>query len=166
MMRFAGNFHPEWGYLAPAPSFMRTARIVVVATAIGATAGAAAVLSLVDRPATDTGTTSIAAHALVTSVQATTSAAASTAATATPAAPIMAAAPVTPLHSGQPKVSAGTPPQAVPSQALSQAKTAASSSALAASSGPASSDTGTPSPTPPPPQSSRSSVAALADQPP
>src|SRR5215472_10034663 len=49
-MRFAGNFHPEWGYLAPAPNFMRTARIVAVATAIGATAGAAVVLSLVDRP--------------------------------------------------------------------------------------------------------------------
>ena len=42
-MRFAGNFHPEWGYLAPAPNFMRTARVVVVATAIGATAGAAVV---------------------------------------------------------------------------------------------------------------------------
>ena len=45
-MRAGGNFHPEWGYLAPAPSFMRTARIVAVATAIGATAGAAVVLSL------------------------------------------------------------------------------------------------------------------------
>src|SRR5579862_127421 len=45
-MRTGGNFHPEWGYLAPAPSFMRTARIVAVATAIGATAGAAVVLSL------------------------------------------------------------------------------------------------------------------------
>src|SRR5580704_8361976 len=45
-MPFGGNFHPEWGALAPAPSFMRTARIVAVATAIGATAGAAVVLSL------------------------------------------------------------------------------------------------------------------------
>lgn len=45
-MRSGGNFHPEWGYLAPAPSFMRTARIVAVATAIGATAAAAVVLSL------------------------------------------------------------------------------------------------------------------------
>ena len=50
-MRSAGNFSPEWGYLAPAPSFMRTARVVVVATAIGATAGAGVVLSLLDRPA-------------------------------------------------------------------------------------------------------------------
>jgi hypothetical protein len=38
-MRSAGNFSPEWGYLAPAPSFARTARVVLVATAIGATAG-------------------------------------------------------------------------------------------------------------------------------
>ena len=45
-MRAGGNFHAEWGYLAPAPSLMRTARIVVVATAIGATAGAAVVVSL------------------------------------------------------------------------------------------------------------------------
>jgi hypothetical protein len=67
-MRSAGNFHPEWGYLAPAPSFMRTARIVLVAMAIGATAGAAVIISLVPRPAADAGNTSIAAHALVTSV--------------------------------------------------------------------------------------------------
>jgi hypothetical protein len=45
-MAFGGNFHPEWGALAPATSFMRTARIVAVATAIGATAGAGVVLSL------------------------------------------------------------------------------------------------------------------------
>jgi len=67
-MRSAGNFHPEWGYLAPAPSFMRTARIVLVATAIGATAGAAVIISLVQRPTGDAANTSIAAHALVTSV--------------------------------------------------------------------------------------------------
>jgi hypothetical protein len=67
-MRSAGNFHPEWGYLAPAPSFMRTARIVLVAMAIGATAGAAVIISLVQRPASDAANTSIAAHALVTSV--------------------------------------------------------------------------------------------------
>ena len=50
-MRLSGNFHLEWGYLTPVPSVMRTARIVAVATAIGATAGAAVVLSLADRPA-------------------------------------------------------------------------------------------------------------------
>ncbi len=49
-MRLAGNFNPEWGYLAPAPSFIRTVRIAVVAAAVGATAGAAVVFSLVDRP--------------------------------------------------------------------------------------------------------------------
>jgi hypothetical protein len=75
-MRSAGNFNPEWGYLAPAPSFMRTARLVLVATAVGATAGAVVVLSLVERPAADAGKTSIAAHALVTSVQAATAPAA------------------------------------------------------------------------------------------
>jgi hypothetical protein len=67
-MRSAGNFHPDWGYLAPAPSFMRTARIVLVATAIGATAGAAVMISLVQHPATDPANAPIAAHALVTSL--------------------------------------------------------------------------------------------------
>jgi hypothetical protein len=86
-MRSAGNFSPEWGYLAPAPSFMRTARIVVVATAIGATAGAGVVLSLLDRPAAEGDRASlVAAHAIVTSVQAATA----------PIAPAsVAAAPVT-----------------------------------------------------------------------
>lgn len=67
-MRSAGNFHPEWGYLAPAPSFMRTIRIALVATAIGATAGAAVVVSLVGRPSHSLASTSIASHALVRSV--------------------------------------------------------------------------------------------------
>jgi hypothetical protein len=68
VMRSAGNFHPDWGYLAPAPSFMRTARIVLVATAIGATAGAAVMISLMPHSATDAANAPIAAHALVTSV--------------------------------------------------------------------------------------------------
>jgi hypothetical protein len=67
-MRSSGNFHPDWGYLAPAPSFMRTARIVLVATAIGATAGAAVIISLAPHSATDAANAPIAAHALVTSV--------------------------------------------------------------------------------------------------
>jgi hypothetical protein len=71
-MRSAGNFSPEWGYLAPAPSFMRTARVVLVATAVGATAGAAVVLSLIDRPAVEGEKSLVAAHAIVTSVQAAT----------------------------------------------------------------------------------------------
>ena len=79
-MRSAGNFNSEWGYLAPVPSFMRTVRVVLVATAIGATAGAAVVLSLIDRPATaeHDRTASITAHAIVTSAQANPAAAAPT----------------------------------------------------------------------------------------
>ena len=49
-MRLAGNSSLEWGYLAPASSFVRAARAVVVATAIGAFAGAAVIFSLVDGP--------------------------------------------------------------------------------------------------------------------
>ena len=64
-MRSAGNFHPEWGYLAPAPSFVRTVRIALVATAIGAVAGAAVVVSLVEGPGSRDNT-AIAAHALLT----------------------------------------------------------------------------------------------------
>ncbi len=61
-MRRAANFNPEWGYLAPAPSFVRSARLVIVAAAIGATAGAAVVFSLADRPAAEP---SVAARTLV-----------------------------------------------------------------------------------------------------
>ena len=45
-MRHITNFHPEWGCLAPAPSFMRTLRIAAVATAVGVAVGGGAVLSL------------------------------------------------------------------------------------------------------------------------
>jgi hypothetical protein len=65
-MRSAGNFHPEWGYLAPAPSFMRSVRTALVATAIGAIAGAVVVVSLVSHPGANDNNSSIAAHALVT----------------------------------------------------------------------------------------------------
>jgi hypothetical protein len=65
-MRSAGNFHPEWGYLAPAPSFMRSVRTALVATAIGAVAGAVVVVSLVSHPGANDNNSSIAAHALVT----------------------------------------------------------------------------------------------------
>jgi hypothetical protein len=61
-MRFADNFNPEWGYLAPAPRFMRTLRIAVVAAAVGASAGGAAVFSLIGRPAAEE--TSVAARTL------------------------------------------------------------------------------------------------------
>jgi hypothetical protein len=63
-MRSAGNFHPEWGYLAPAPSFMRMVRTALVATAIGAVAGAVVVVSLIERPGSNDS--AIAAHALLT----------------------------------------------------------------------------------------------------
>ena len=61
-MRHAKKFHPEWGFLAPAPSFMRTLRTVLAATAVGATAGGGLVLSLVDHSA---GQTSVAERTLV-----------------------------------------------------------------------------------------------------
>src|SRR5690348_3386038 len=44
-MRSSTNFHPEWGYLAPSPSFIRRARVALIATAVGATFGAGGVLS-------------------------------------------------------------------------------------------------------------------------
>ena len=65
-MRHAGNFNPEWGYLAPAPNFLRTTRLFVVVAAIGATASAAVVFSLMDRPAAET---SVAARTLVQPVE-------------------------------------------------------------------------------------------------
>ena len=63
-MRHVGNFNPEWGYLSPAPTLLRTARVFVVAVVIGATASAAVVFSLMDRPAAET---SVAARTLVLS---------------------------------------------------------------------------------------------------
>jgi hypothetical protein len=53
-MHHAMHFHPEWGCLAPAPSLLRTMRIVLVATAVGATAGGGVVLSLVGHSAAET----------------------------------------------------------------------------------------------------------------
>ena len=64
-MHRAGNFNLEWGYLAPAPSFLRTVRLIAVAAAIAATASAAVVFALVRQPAAEE---SIAARTLVQSV--------------------------------------------------------------------------------------------------
>jgi len=61
-MRYDRNFHPEWGYVAAAPSVMRTVRLIAVAAIIGATAGAATVFSLLDRPVAEE---SVAARTLV-----------------------------------------------------------------------------------------------------
>ncbi len=68
-MRRAGKFHPEWGYLAPTPTFARRVRVVRVATAVGATAGAGVGFSWVSHPATET---SVAARTLVRPLEATT----------------------------------------------------------------------------------------------
>src|SRR6516162_3371503 len=65
-MRHAGNFNPEWGYIAPAPNFLRTVRVLVVAAVIGAMASAAVVFSLTDRPVAET---SVAARTLVQPVE-------------------------------------------------------------------------------------------------
>jgi hypothetical protein len=66
-MRSAGNLHPQWGYLAPAPRLMRTVRIGLVATVIGAIGGAAVIISLIDSLALNEVSASIATRALVTS---------------------------------------------------------------------------------------------------
>jgi hypothetical protein len=58
------NLHPEWGYLAPTPSFMHTVHVALVAMVIGAICAAAVVVSLVE-PRDDN--TSIAARALLAS---------------------------------------------------------------------------------------------------
>ena len=64
-MHSAGNLSLEWGFLAPAPRFLRTVRLVLVATAIGATTSAAVVFALLRQPAAEE---SIAARTLVQSV--------------------------------------------------------------------------------------------------
>jgi hypothetical protein len=109
-MRSAGNFHPEWGYLAPTPSFARTLRVALVATAIGATAGAGVVVSLIAHPASgSTADSSIAAHALVTGVPAANSAAAAPAPAAAPAAAIASPADASPQQAASPgAIGAGT----------------------------------------------------------
>lgn len=146
-MRSAGNFHPEWGYLAPAPSFMRTLRIALVATAIGATAGAAVVVSLVARPASGSAESSIAAHALVagTPIANSTSAAAAPApppaaqqSTAAPAQAAAIAAPPVPAivqQTGASAESAGTsgnPGNAAPPQMASAPNLPVAAAPLAA----------------------------------
>jgi hypothetical protein len=130
-MRSAGNFSPEWGYLAPAPSFARTARVVLVATAIGATAGAGVVLSLIDRPS-EPDKTPIAARAIVTSVRA--EAVPSVAPTPASTAPTTSAAPATvtaPAKAALPSRAsvAAAPPSAKPAAVNAPAPTPAASAA-------------------------------------
>jgi hypothetical protein len=144
-MRSGGNFNPEWGYLAPAPSFMRTARIVVVATAIGATAGAGVVLTLASsgnnpgQQATDTGKSLVVVRSLVQPAEA------ATATTEPRVAPVAAAAQVVtpqplqanappPQASAQPKGNLALPPPAAQISApASSGSRAASTSAVPAS---------------------------------
>lgn len=66
-MHYAANFHPAWGYAAPAPSLLHTARVVLVASAVGATTGAGVAISLVNRPAP--GESSVAARTLARPAQ-------------------------------------------------------------------------------------------------
>jgi len=139
-MRSAGNFHPEWGYLAPAPSFMRTARIVLVAMAIGATAGAAVMISLVQRPAADAANTSIAAHALVTSV------------------PVVDEPPVAAALTDEPALAQSPTPSPSQSAAAAAAPPAPAAGSLASN---AASPT-KPSSISPPPAQANGKVAALA----
>ncbi len=61
------SFRPEWGYVPAANGFSRTIHLVLVATAIGATAGSGVVLSLVD---VASGQASVAAHSVAAPVQA------------------------------------------------------------------------------------------------
>ena len=67
--RFTGNFHPEWGYPAPAPSFMQQARIIAVSMAVGATAAASVILSLVEGSPGDVGRIPPVGRAVVANVQ-------------------------------------------------------------------------------------------------
>jgi hypothetical protein len=64
-MRHAYSLRPDWAY--PASSFPRIIGVVLVALAVGATAGATVVFSFIDRP---TGQTSVAARSLAAPFQA------------------------------------------------------------------------------------------------
>jgi hypothetical protein len=157
-MRSGGNFNPEWGYLAPAPSFMRTARIVVVATAIGATAGAGVVLTLAGagnnpgQQLADTGKSLVVVRSLVQPAEA------ATATTAPSLAPVATAAPVsTSVVTPLPVQVGAQPPQANPQPKGSLALPPPT----AQISGPASSESRSASTSAVP-----ASVAALAEIPP
>ncbi len=167
-MRSAGNFSPEWGYLAPAPSMLRTVRVVLVATAIGATAGAGVVLSLVDRPAGDADRVAVAAHAIVTSAQAASAMESPKLSAAAVAAPVIpAAAPTSAASTAAPaKVTAAVAapqaqaPQVQAAPAVAQPDNAARPTQAAGAQAPTASDIGTAAPQP------GAAVAALSEAPP
>jgi hypothetical protein len=52
-MSNVGNFNPEWGYLAPKPGFIRSARMALATGAIGVVAGMAVAVALVAHPTDD-----------------------------------------------------------------------------------------------------------------
>ena len=54
-MQPGGDFHPEWGYVAPTSRFLRTLRMVFVTAVVSAVAGATVVYSLVQRSEADPG---------------------------------------------------------------------------------------------------------------
>jgi hypothetical protein len=168
-MRSAGNFSPEWGYLAPAPSMLRTVRVVLVATAIGATAGAGVVLSLVDRPAGDADRVAVAAHAIVTSAQAAPAMESPKLSAAAVVAPVIpAAAPTSAASTAAPaKVTAAVAapqaqaPQVQAAPAVAQPDNAGRSTQQAAGAqAPTASDIGTAAPQP------GATVAVLSEAPP
>jgi hypothetical protein len=69
-MRDSTNFHPEWGYLAPTQGFIRTARVALVTTAVGAIVGAGVGFSWISHQVTET---SVAARTLVRPIDASSS---------------------------------------------------------------------------------------------
>jgi hypothetical protein len=140
-MRHAGNFNPEWGYLAPAPSLLRTARLFVVAAVIGATASAAVVFSLMDRTAAET---SVAARTLVQPVE--------------PAMPARSAPLVAQLQTQSAQASVSRTQRADAATAMRPQGAAVAAHASAGS--PAATESGSPSTTQRPP-----SGAALAEAP-
>lgn len=167
-MRSAGNFHPQWGYLAPAPSFLRTARTVVVATAVGATAGAAVVLSLLDRSEVDAAHTSVAAHALVTSAEVDALSTPPVASTNAPSSQVQGSSPA-PVNAAtstqtdtQPRTQAAAakpPPPASDPHATTDVPSASATAASTTAPSPQATSTTAPSPQAP------ASVAALAATP-
>jgi hypothetical protein len=140
-MRHAGNFNPEWGYLAPAPSLLRTTRLFVVAAAIGATASAAVVFSLMDRTAAET---SVAARTLVQPVE--------------PAMPARSAPLVAQLQTQSAQASVSQTQRADAASAMRPQGAAVAAHASAGS--PAATESGSPSTTQRPP-----GAAALAEAP-
>lgn len=117
-MRAAGNFHPEWGYFAPVPSFVRKVRILLISTAIGATAGTVVVTSLVTRLHNDD--TSISARALFANAPVNSPA---------PAAPV-ANTPATAPAQPKPSAAANAPSPA-PTAAIASTTSAVDPAALA-----------------------------------